>query len=61
MRDFQGELDGFGRLFSTTAFASASSVNICLLTLSAASLILEDLKRRGAAFTLLLPMIGSTI
>jgi hypothetical protein len=69
--DFQGELDGFGHLFSTTAFASASSVDICLLTLSAASLIPEDLKRRGvtdmtkaniiAASTVLLPVIGSTI
>jgi len=64
-------LEGFRQLFVTSQFASASTVDICLLTITAASLIPEDLQRRGvsdgrvanviAASTVLVPVIGSAL
>lgn len=69
LTDFSGEIRGYGDLLSTTALASASSVDIVLLTITAASLIPEDLKRRGetnetkirliAFSTILMPVLGS--
>lgn len=66
--DASGTIDGFGKLFSDTAIASASSVDFLILTLSAASWIPEDLARRNykgdvapaliAASTALLPGVG---
>ena len=60
---------GFAQLFSETAIASASSMDFVILTLVAASLIPEDLARRGvkegvtpyaiAASTVLLPGVGA--
>eukprot|EP00977_Amphora_coffeiformis_P018150 scaffold6242_cov168-Amphora_coffeaeformis.AAC.2 len=69
--DPQGQIQGYIELFQQTAIASASSVDFAILCLTAASLIPEDLARRGvtdtnksravAASTLLLPMIGATL
>ena len=69
--DPQGQIQGYTDLFQQTAIASASSVDFAILCLTAASLIPEDLQRRGvtdtnksraiAASTLLLPMIGATL
>lgn len=69
--DSAGLISGYGDLFSSTAIASASSVDLFILTLTAASLIPEDLARRGmkekssaniiAASTILLPVVGSAI
>ena len=66
--DASGTIDGYGKLFSDTAIASASSVDFLILTLSAASWIPEDLARRNykgdvapaliAASTALLPGVG---
>lgn len=64
-------VQGYADLFSSTAIASASSVDLAILTLTMASLIPEDLRRRGvenegranaiAASTVFLPVIGSAI
>lgn len=61
-------INGYADLFSQTAIASASSMDFLILTLVAASLIPEDLARRGvkegaapyavAASTLLWPCVG---
>ena len=71
LTDPQGQIQGYVELFQQTAIASASSVDFAILCLTAASLIPEDLARRGvtdtsksraiAASTLLLPMIGATL
>lgn len=62
-------LSGYAQLFSETAIASASTMDFVILTLVAASMIPEDLARRGvkggftpytiAALTLLLPGVGA--
>ncbi|KAL9181210.1 hypothetical protein ACHAXT_010015 [Thalassiosira profunda] len=64
-------ISGYGEMFSETAFVSASSLDFVILTISAASLIPEDLARRGyegkmapelvAASTLLLPGVGAAL
>eukprot|EP00980_Cylindrotheca_fusiformis_P017195 scaffold5294_cov129-Cylindrotheca_fusiformis.AAC.5 len=69
--DAAGQIEGFTKLLSSTAIASASSCDLAILTFTAASLIPEDLKRRGvddsgkstaiAASTVLLPIVGATI
>jgi len=69
--DFTGEIQGFEALLSSTALVSASSLDIVLLTITAASLIPEDLKRRGetdeakmrliALSTILIPVLGSVL
>lgn len=69
--DFGGTVQGYVDIFSSTAIAGVSSVDFAILCMTAASLIPEDLERRGmtdsakanaiAASTLLLPMIGATI
>jgi hypothetical protein len=69
--DLAGEVQGYLELVSTTALASASSLDIMLLTVTAASLIPEDLRRRGvqdeyqmraiALATLFLPVLGSVL
>lgn len=71
VEDFSGTVAGYADLFSSTAIAGVSSVDFAILCLTAASMIPEDLERRGftdkskasaiAASTLLLPMIGATI
>ena len=71
LEDAVGQIQGYRELLSTTAIASASSCDLAILTLTAASLIPEDLKRRGvndtgkaqviAASTILLPIVGATI
>lgn len=65
------QIQGYADLFSKTAICSVSSLDLAILTLTAASLVPEDLKRRGmndtgkayaiAASTILLPVVGSTI
>lgn len=69
--DFSGTVQGYWDIFSSTAIAGVSSVDFAILCMTAASLIPEDLERRGmtdkskanliAVSTLLLPMIGATI
>ena len=69
--DFGATVSGYADIFSSTAIAGVSSVDFAILCATAASLIPEDLERRGftdkskanaiAASTLLLPMIGATI
>lgn len=64
-------INGYVDLFSETAIASASSMDFLILTLVAASLIPEDLARRGvkggtapyavAASTLLWPGVGAAL
>lgn len=64
-------VQGYSDLFSNTAIVSASSVDLAILTLTMASLVQEDLKRRGvqdegkakaiAASTVLLPVIGGSL
>ena len=64
-------LTGYGELFANTAIASASTMDFFILTLVAASLIPEDLARRGvkegaapytiAASTVLLPGVGAAL
>ena len=72
IEDFGGTVSGYAELFSSTAIAGVSSVDFAILCATAASMIPEDLERRGftgdksqanaiAASTLLLPMIGATI
>lgn len=66
-----GLVSGYGDLVSKTAIASASSMDFAILTLVAASLVPEDLARRGvqgviapyaiAASTLLLPGVGAAL
>lgn len=68
LSDPESQIQGYKDLFSSTAICSASSLDLAILTLTAASLIPEDLKRRGvdnsgkayaiAASTLLLPVVG---
>ena len=69
--DFSGTVQGYVDLFESTAICSASSIDGLILCLTAASLIPEDLQRRGvkdptkaagiAAATLLLPVLGTTL
>lgn len=68
--DPSGLISGYGDLVSETAIASASSMDFVILTLVAASLIPEDLARRGvkgasnyaiAASTVLLPGVGAAL
>ena len=68
--DFAGTVQGYVDLFHSTAIAGVSSVDFTILCLTAASLIPEDLARRGvtgskakaiAAATLLAPMLGATL
>lgn len=71
LTDAANQIAGYKELFSTTAIASASSCDLAILTLTAASLIPEDLKRRGvddsskataiAGSTALLPIVGAAI
>lgn len=71
VKDFGGTVSGYADIFSSTAIAGVSSVDFAILCATGASMIPEDLERRGfadkskanaiAASTLLLPMIGSTI
>ena len=71
LEDFGGTVSGYADIFSSTAIAGVSSVDFAILCATGASMIPEDLERRGfadkskanaiAASTLLLPMIGSTI
>ena len=71
VEDFGATVSGYADIFSSTAIAGVSSVDFAILCATAASLIPEDLERRGftdkskanaiAASTLLLPMIGATI
>lgn len=71
MADPASQIEGYTELFKTTAIASASSCDLAILTVTAASLIPEDLKRRGidysrrssliAASTVLLPIVGAAI
>ena len=71
LSDAAAEIQGYADLFSSAAICSASSVDLVILTLTMASMIPDDLKRRGvedsgkakaiAASTLLLPVVGSTI
>lgn len=71
INDFSATTGGFVDLVSTATFASVSTVDLSLLTICAASIIPEDLKRRGindeqkanliAASTLLLPVIGGCL
>lgn len=65
--DVQGLIAGFTDVISSSALGFASTVDFTILSLTAASLIPEDLKRRGvtganvnaiAASTLLLPGVG---
>lgn len=68
LSDANGLLNGYVKLFSDTAIASASSMDFFILTLAAASFIPEDLERRGvekgvvpnviAASTVLVPGFG---
>lgn len=61
-------VQGYGEMFSETALVSASSLDLVILTLSAASFIPDDLSRRGykgdlspeliAASSALLPGLG---
>ena len=68
--DFAGTVQGYVDLFHSTAIAGVSSVDFTILCLTAASLIPEDLARRGvtgskakaiAAATLLAPMLGAAL
>jgi len=69
INDFSSSLQGLQELISTTAIASVSTLDLSIMTLCAASMIPEDLKRRGiqdeqkanliALSTLLLPVVGS--
>ena len=71
MSDFDGQVQGFMDLFQSTSFVTISTADLTVMTIAAATLIPEDLKRRGfenegkaniiAASTLLLPVIGSTL
>ena len=71
VEDFGGTVSGYADIFSSTAIAGVSSVDFAILCATAASMIPEDLERRGftdkskanaiAASTLFLPMIGATI
>lgn len=64
-------IEDYKELFSQSALASVSTVDLTILTLTVASMIPEDLKRRGmadenkakwiATSTLLFPVIGSTL
>ena len=69
--DFDGQTQEFINLFQSTSFVTISTADLTVMTIAAASLIPEDLKRRGmqdegkanliAGATLLLPVIGSTL
>mmetsp|Transcript_19679 Transcript_19679/g.47259 ORF Transcript_19679/g.47259 Transcript_19679/m.47259 type:complete len:324 (-) Transcript_19679:595-1566(-) len=69
--DLGGTVRGYADAFASAAIVGVSSVDFAILCMTAASLIPEDLERRGytdrgganaiAASTLLLPMIGATI
>ena len=71
MNDFSATTGGFTELLSSATFASVSTVDLSIMTICAASMIPEDLKRRGmydeqkanaiAASTLLLPVIGGCL
>lgn len=69
--DPNGLISGYSDLVSQTAIASASSMDFAILTLVAASIVPEDLARRGvnggiapyavAASTLLIPGVGAAL
>ncbi|CAJ1937492.1 unnamed protein product [Cylindrotheca closterium] len=70
--DAGGQIQGYSELFQSTAIASVSSCDLAILTVAAASLIPEDLKRRGfdssgnkasaiAASTVVLPIFGAIL
>ena len=69
VEDLGGTVQGYADIFSSTAIAGVSSVDFAILCATGASMIPEDLERRGftdknkanaiAASTLLLPMIGA--
>lgn len=71
LADAAGQIQGYKELFQSTALASASSCDLAILTVTAASLIPEDLRRRGevgdgkalaiAASTCLLPIVGAAV
>jgi hypothetical protein len=71
LNDPSALFSGYEELFSETAIASASSMDFLILTLVAASLVPEDLARRGvkdsiapyaiAASTVLLPGVGAAL
>lgn len=69
--DAGGQIQGYTELFQSTAIASVSSLDLAILTVTAASLIPEDLKRRGfddsgkagaiATSTVVLPIFGAIL
>jgi len=69
--DAGGQIQGYTELFQSSAIVSASSCDLAILTVTAASLIPEDLKRRGfddsgkaaaiAASTVFLPIFGAIL
>ena len=71
LADAGGQIQGYMDLYTSSALCSVSSCDLLILTLALASLIPEDLKRRGvedsgkanaiAASTLLLPVVGATV
>ena len=71
MTDSQQLLSGFGDVLQSSALGSVSTIDFLILTLTGASLIPEDLKRRSfvdsskanaiAASTALLPLVGLTL
>jgi hypothetical protein len=71
LADATGQLQGYTEVLKSSAIVSASSCDLAILTLSGASLIPEDLKRRGiddpnkasviAASTVFLPIVGMTL
>lgn len=71
LADPASEIKGYQEMFSSTAICSVSSLDLSILTLTMASLVPEDLKRRGvedsnkanaiAASTILLPVLGAAL
>lgn len=69
--DTQGLIGGFGDVLSSSALGAVSTLDLMILTLTGASLIPEDLERRGvvddgkakaiAASTVFLPVLGLTL
>lgn len=69
--NLQSILDGYGELAQSTAIVSVSSLDLLILVVTAASLIPEDLQRRGvekstkstliAASTVVLPVVGTAL
>lgn len=69
--DAGAQIQGYTELVQSSAIASVSSCDLAILTVAAASLIPEDLKRRGfddsgkaaaiAASTVFLPIFGAVL